>query len=324
MDQGKICQNETHNRITQKKLFNLVQLLIINGAKLLKSQLQSNILFNTFNFQNEQLLKLIIQVLHPQPIKNHYHYHSCSYCHNEHNYDIDRFCYEGIGNEFITRAIKTNNLEKVKTACQFALQYDIQPDTSETSKNALTNAVLTGDPEIVKEIIMIGGLPNNIDTNPLYQWRDVRRDSTDTFEILYREYIENDNYYVDMYTIEQIIDLLFCTGASLPYCTFLDILHKEENNCIELKLINYFTREYKIMRPHKNKKILSALSENNKQEIETKLKSTAEDLIKKSKQTIRRREIEDIIISIPICCIDIIFEYQHESRLRIINLPFEY
>ena len=55
-------------------------------------------------------------------------------------------------------------------------------------------------------------------------------------------------------------------------------------------------------------------------EIQTKLKLTADELIKKSKQTIRRREIEDIILSIPTCCVDIIFEYQHESRLRIIDL----
>ena len=319
-----MCQNKTHNHITQKNLFELVKLLIINGAKLLKSQLQSNILFNTFNFQNEQLLKLIIQVLHPQPIKNHYHYHSCSYCHNEHNYDIDRFCYEGIGNEFISRAIKTNNLKKVKTACQFALQYDIQPDTSETLNNALTNAVLTGNPEIVKEIIMIGGSPNNDDINPRFQyWWNDGRDSTNTFESLYREYIKNDNYYVDMHTIEQIIDLLFCTGASLSYDTFINILHKKVNNNIDLKLINYFAREYEIMGPHKIKKNISASTENNKQEIETKLKSTAEELIKKSKQTVRRCKIEDIIISIPICCIDIIFEYQHESRLRIIDLPLQ-
>jgi len=315
MDQGKICQNETHNRITQKKLFNLVQLLIINGAKLLKSQLQSNILFNTFNFQNEQLLKLIIQVLHPQPIKNHYHYHSCSYCHNEHNYDIDRFCYEGIGNEFITRAIKTNNLEKVKTACQFALQYDIQPDTSETSKNALTNAVLTGDPEIVKEIIMIGGSPNNTNS-----WHDKNGIINNTFELLYRKYIINNNYKNNIHTIEYLIDLIICSGALLSSPTIMGILLKEEKNNIDLKITYYYMRESFLCNLSKG---LTLTEINYYQESETKLKSTLNELIKKSKQTIRRNEIEYVILSIPMCCIDIIFEYQHESRLRMIDLSLQ-
>ena len=218
MNKDKICKNKYNSSITQENIFNLVQ-LIINCTKLSKSPLQSNTLFTAFNFQNEQFLKLIIQVLHPKPIKNHYHSSFCSYCHNEYDYKIDRFCYEGIGNEFITRAIKTKNLEKVKTACQIALRYDILPDTSKTSNNALTNAVITGNPEIVKEIIIIGGLPNN------------DRDSTNTFENLYRKYIKNN--IVDMYAIEQIIDLLLCTNSSLNYNTLWNILHKEENNYIE-------------------------------------------------------------------------------------------
>jgi len=91
--------------------------------------------------------------------------------------------------------------DQIKTACQIACRYDIQPDTSETSKNALTNAVLTGDPEIVKEIMMIGGSPNNEiyddpdrfwfaddDNMPDSFYKEFSRLFNGTFDSLYREY----------------------------------------------------------------------------------------------------------------------------------------
>jgi len=328
LNQSISCTSTFKNneRDSGNNIFNLVQLLITDNAKLSKSQiLPSKEVSVVFNFQNPEYLRLIVQY-HPRPIKNHYRYRCCSHCYHEYvdnNDNRDRYCYNGAGNDFITRAIKTKNLETVKVACQIAVQYDIQPDISETENNSLTNAVLTGDPEIVKEIMMIGGLPNNslykIHCFGCWIMPIYKVNTNNTFEFLYREYIKNDNS-INIHIIEQLIDLIMCSGAILTFKTFMHIVNKEIKNNIDTKIIKYCTHEYRSAISGFEQLITRCLSENKDLQIE--LKSTADALIKKSKQTDRRHEIENIIISIPICCIDIIFEYQHDSRLQIINPPF--
>lgn len=225
----------------------------IVNVLLFKLNLIKKIFFCGCEINNDILLNIIIRFC-SRLDKIHYHYNNCLYCNSEHNYVIDKYCYEGMGNEFITRAIKTKNLETVKIACQIALRYYIEPDTSETSKNALTNAVLTGDPEIVKEIMIIGGLPNNIlfwcNDDDYGNINNVNGNSNNTFETMHREYIINNNHKNNTHIIEELIDLIMCSGASLSYMTFFQICLKENKNHIDLKIINYCAWKFKSFVPY--------------------------------------------------------------------------
>jgi hypothetical protein len=190
-------------------------------------------------------------------------------------------------NNTLMCAIYTNNMEIVKIAikCGALTQNTIN------YTNTLKYTMQFGNLEIFREIIIAGCKPSNFDMM-FYE--------KSTFRHFYESYCRNSNASSD------IIDLLMCSGAKIMTELYCDILTNPKKTQIETKLLDC----YKLLSTQKN---LWSDSLERKKPLVLKLQDTMNDLVLRATGECpnRKRILRNIFISIPVCCVDIIYEYQH-------------
>ncbi len=219
----------------------------------------------------------------------------------------------------LTIAVDTGDIEIIK----MALQFGAKTNNTTSEYNTMTHAVMKGNVDIIKEIIVYGGSSCPCSRVSLFH-NNIDLADVNTFTTFYQIYIKNiNNYDTDM--INSILNLIICSGATISEKINNEILEKKQGNLIDYKIICFYVMLLKY-----NISIPDHLSENNTMIKEIKknililkneLKNTMDELIDLSlKRFITKRNLNEMLLCMPICCINIVYDYHFkEIPLKITN-----
>ena len=198
-------------------------------------------------------------------------------CQTSHDYSWNHYyCHNPL-----TCAVKTKNIEIVKIVHQCGAK----PCLSDGWCNTLLQAIMSADPEIVREIVMIGG---------------------------YMEKYNGAHLSIDLYWPEgnrtnEILDLIMCSGSKIKlkhfrFQTRMRMLHY-------FRLMNQDSSAIDADDPE-----LTNLEEQNINELRIHLKSVMDQLFKQ--WTERKKESKLLLMGTPLpeCCVDMITEYQDQGQ----------
>ena len=301
-----ILESSDHLALAENNMLKFIQFLIDGGAKP-SDHHANNTLTIAIRSQNLNIIKIIAQT-NPKPDND------CFCCSN---YGIC-FCLDGqieyLDTYFntLTNAVRTNNIEIVKIACKL----DAHPCNKYSEKNTLTQAILIGNLDILKCILTKGAKPvlENIHSSP------------STFRVFYDRYIGEIYPKIDQCTkndtIDQMIDLIMCSGATIPQSLIDEISEKKGKNYYDEKIIQcHAILQDRSVSSYKNcippdkffapKEIDRPTDEI--QKLKEKLKYTMDQLI--SIDTVDRQNKIMVVTYIPLCLINIIYEYQYTEPL---------
>jgi hypothetical protein len=293
--------------IAENNIINLLKFLIANGAR--PSNVQnnsSNTLSSAINTENLKIIKIIIET-NPKP-------------------DNETWTLSSLNT--LTYAVTTNNLEIVN----IAIKCDALPQNTDNSNNTLVCAIQTKNPEILREIIMVGGNPNN------FEWGMFEKSTFRCFYELYCDDNESDTQ-ANMIIYSTMIDLLMCSNAQIFDSIYRMIINKPKKTVIELKLLDCYELElyagynYVIKKSEKTSLDLKTLNyyeslvilaqkrndslyadmERKKKSLVKTLQDTMNDLILRATGEFhdRKQILRKLFISTPVQCVDMIYEYQH-------------
>lgn len=195
----------------------------------------------------------------------------------------------------LNNAIKTHNYLIVKLIFDYGAQ--INNSQCDYYANSLTHALRSFDPMIVKEIIIRGGKPYLFLNSGLFPfWRVMRLDTLD-------------------YTVrENLMNLLMCAGTKIDFrvCdSIVAIKRKSTRSVMESKILDYNSLYNKSYDPDNQ----------NIKKIRFDLIKTMNMLMEWPipKQTKIDQIDESLNQCIPLECLDIIYEYQHETMVQFID-----
>jgi len=211
-------------------------------------------------------------------------------------------------------AISTKNVEIVKIVRDV---FEAKPINEDDEKNnTLIRALLTRDPEIMKEIILANGRFKH-SQQQYHRWWYIR---PSPISILYNNFIKNGYDSSNKKLIkdlEQLLHMIMCVSGTLPLeDNFINDMVKTKYNAIFVEKIKTYCKIRNC--------ILKKMHVNDKDSEEFK---KAEVLIGKLKDTTRYllesyhdkkniiAELHDCIVSMPSCCIDIMYDYQSKPPL---------
>jgi hypothetical protein len=253
----------------ENALNNIIELIEFIISRINNNKLPDDILSNAIKTGNEKIVKLIMD----QKPK--------------------------IYTNTMTLAVKTKNVNIINIMSD----NDVAPDNSCNDKNTLTTAVLTNQPEIVYEVLIAGALPNNkVQVNNIYYSYS---GSVTTFE----SYYYNVSYKNDSKTIDQMINLLMCSGAEVPYSLYNRSSNRIVKKKIDRKIIDCYDLQNHTNDSKRFKKLKFYL-------IDTMNYLSGSQTYK----TLMIKEIEEIVPCIPTVCINIIYDYQqNKSKVKFID-----
>ncbi len=216
-------------------------------------------------------------------------------------------------NESVTLsdAVNTRNRSIVK----LAIDHGAIPCTSyEPIKNTLKCAIQSGDPEILRDIVINGGGGKG-KGGTHWCWTIYSNSENNTFNIFYNKFFKESNEQIDSMNITNInlmINLLMCSGAKIPHNMVYKIVNKLYLTSTDIKLINCFDlltlNEYNYGNYYiGNKNKL-------KDELINELKNTMLHLIENPKKD-RIKLLFNTMRIIPCCLIYIIYEYYFSDPL---------
>lgn len=206
-------------------------------------------------------------------------------------------------------AIQTKNIKLIKIICSIVSG----PDTSDTEYNSLNLAIKTGDREIIEEILMIGGKPSN-------------KPGSCTFTVSAKAVLDRD-----------IFDLLICTGTMIPGdlfggsgdwgksldCIFYDYFRRRSDHDLpdfnfdkdgenEIKIYENINDMYNHCHFFNGAYLGREVGQKFKQRIQDNMNQ----LVKKySERFYKKSDLENILLSVPTCCVDLIHEYYYNQTL---------
>ncbi len=221
----------------------------------------------------------------------------------------------------LTHAVNTKNIDIINVALQRGATACIIYNQNSHILNTLTAAVKTLDYDIIRRIIINGGKVNHLYEDSNYCV------NIQLFYVFIEEYVNikifrmNNNHNKD--TINKIINIIMCSGAKINEKIFRYITIK----CEIFSNLEYTNAETILNNFVKSKlescyKLLNNIDKSNPIQIKLihELKETMKDIIdplENRKEIIN--EIEPTIENIPICLIDIIYQYLHQSLINMID-----
>ena len=210
------------------------------------------------------------------------------------NFFPDNFFQDGLDNGTLDCAVSTKNIDIIN----IALKYGAKP-----SQNTLTNAIQTNDPKIIQDIVILGGKPCNAST----QW-----DHWSTFYNLYSHYGRMKTKFIDFQKVDQIIELLMCSGATVSRGTYRHLIN--DSSALGAKILDcyYLFNEF-LCPPDRVGNVI---------ELKHRLQSRMKQLVKFITDVNKNRsdEIENTIMCMPVCCASMINEYlMVESKFEVID-----
>jgi len=214
-------------------------------------------------------------------------------------------------------AIKTNNLKIVNIACELGAI----PNNFYGPNNTLALALISGDPEIVEKVIIMGAVLNFIPCQ-----RNCICYEHDFLPKFCKKYLcYESKFKFNECTLNRIINLLLCVEKIVPgYMEAVMTPYKFTRPFQYEKMMDYD----KLCRKIRTKD--TKITENNDSDtiecerikkLAQNLKGTIDNLIEKSyNKKYRLVEIDTTIKLMPLCCINIIYEYQcTEPLIKQIN-----
>jgi len=308
-------------KIYRTNIMDLILLLIDRGAIPSNSSENDDTLSICISTKDLDLIE-IIEKLNPEPnthtfntavktqnleiIKNIYRFGARPNCSERDN--------------TLNLAILLENLEIIQYVCA----HGALPCNFIGHCNTLERAVLTGNPEIIKEIIVVGGQcvsRGAFDSNQLLvHFNGIKlAERNEIFENFENKFLRK-HCAIDNNVFNQILNLIMCIGLWIPDRYVKQLMsntninkNKARVEIIE-KILNYnkILKVKKIRDIDEKEKIKSLLHE--LKDIKDKLLEKFHD--KKNRILEMHRSIE----TMPSCCIDIIYEYQRKNPLmRIID-----
>ena len=264
----------------EKNLLGLIQMLINFGAQCNPSIGSKNTFTFVISLENIGIIDLITQA-NPVPDNTGY---------------LSDFVHKTTNT--LTCAVLTKNLELVKIACQ----HGAKPNTTNTS-NTLDYAIQTGDIMIVKEIVMVGGFFGHAIKSRLLSSFFVKA-------CTYNSRIISVN---DMFTL---LDLIMCSGSEKISTNGIKHI---EHISLSAGVENLLTKALDCNAILNKTYSLNGLEQKRINVLKIHLKQVMDELFEKA--TTKTNKIYEInkAINIPLCCIDIIFEYQRDDGMRYIN-----
>jgi len=281
----------------EENLINLIQLLINGGG-------DSNTLsgpLNTFTLAiqttNLKIINLIITQIEVVPDNT-----------NDTN---------TLEQNTLSCAVLTKNIEIIKIASK----HGAKPCKSNTWKNTFYKAIKTGDLMIVREILMVGGY---INCTSLTQSRSfstiVYGGGQYTNNVnLFEEYkfstygSSKDTLEGSINKMNELLDLILCSNSKLTQqeVAYLLKISLGKKFCSKVLDCNaLLNATYSLTNEAEQARI---------QKLKLYLKSVMDGLFEKAtNKKCKLHEIE-IATPIPLCCIDIIFEYQRDDGIEYIN-----
>lgn len=260
----------------EDEMLKMIKILITNGAKPNNSSLYyQNTLSCAIKSMNKKIINMIVD-LDPSP---------------------DNL--GGLKDCTLTIAVDT----KIIPFIIIALECGAKPDNTATKHNTLAHAICTGDSNIIQIVLIHGSEP--INNNPLYRLSNAPET---TFVLFYRKYIiEENNNNINNDELNHVIDLIMCSGAKFSH----NLVRLIEENIKKSKIDHTHLLEcmkYIFGMEYIFGKNIYYQDEN---KFRKQLKLTMDQLIENRTERYEIiHEIENIITSMPTCCINIIYEYR--------------
>jgi hypothetical protein len=198
-------------------------------------------------------------------------------------------------------AVETKQIEIIKLAHEHSALPESTSIVSSYGEipNTLVHAILTGDPEIVKQIIIMGGRMGS----GIYFLQ------TCFNKILNSKKIKSNGKII----IDRLFELMMCSGTcpeKYTYDCLVDIKRSRQLTYIESKVVLC----YELVNSSNNKPIASSVEEIEK--FRMKLVQTNEELVE---NPVAKNEIITTLSCVPTCIINIIHEYYNESLVQFID-----
>ncbi len=253
-------------------VLNLLKLLINYGAEPNNCQTSENTFSLAVNSNNLKIIELI--AIETKSVPN--------------NNNIS-------GNMTLTDAVLTNDSNIVKFVCM----YPVLADISRTDGNTLSWAILSGNTEIVFEVVRIGAKPSNLNTYPGDRLIDMN-----SMLVWMNEIIE---HFCPL-TIDRIFNLIMCSGLKISKKLYNILSSKYKKTCVESKLLICFESMHHLSNLENNQYTTQEI-----QIFKNELNDTMNQLIHRVDKNIIVSEIE--IINLPECLINIIYEYHLQKAM---------
>lgn len=182
-------------------------------------------------------------------------------------------------------AVFTKNIDIVKIACKCGAR----PNINDAWDNSFLNAIYTGNLAIIQEIVIVGGYIDCASS--------IRSFSPGGDINLLQGY-QNPNQ------INVLLDLMMCSGSNLTITEVNHIMTNINDSNVS-DYYNLVNQKYSLTDSIEIKRI---------NDLKIHLKYMMDRLFEKSTHKKNKIKImEQHVLSHPLCCIDIIFEYQHDS-----------
>ena len=303
---GKICSKDQYNTLTltikcskqyilnakdkilaEKNILELLHLLILNGAEPSGAQdFKSNTLTAAIETGNLKIVQVIAES-NPLPDNGNKNYHCNGMSDKRYTDNLNTLTY----------AVNTNNLKIIK----IAIKCGATPHNGLGWCNTVVQAIIFGNQmdqapleptcknslEIVEEIIIIGGKPND---NAFYDFLN--------------------DFKINIHVADKLINLLMCSGAVVSKYIYDQIIQKKEKTVIDLKLLDCYIISLLV---YVDKNTWNANDQIHKDRINKLLKRleiTTNNLVNKATGL---HELVERLPLIPVCCIDIIHQYRRDQ-----------
>ena len=278
------CIKIQNSNLAEDNVVKLMDLLIIKYGGEIPAQVKLSILISALKTGRSKIIKrifrLYMQSQEPGPAQT-----DLINIKKDNGYAIE-------GN-ILNFALLTENDELLANCLKYY---------TETDQHTLSYAVKTNNPKIILKIIMIGARPNN----DAHYWDF----SSTTFYKLYKIYKNTRSKDIDFRIFNQIVELLMCSGAKISDAMYRDLRINQDRKINKKILDCYYLLNGDC--PFTRLEYVRNLKD--------KLKTRMQQMVDVSYCRERNCEIENTIICMPICCTNLIYEYQiNEPKFNIID-----
>lgn len=267
----------------EKNMCELVKILIQNGVPVSLKQDSTNTLSCAFRSKNQGIIDMIIG-MQSLPDNRGSKEYPRYYNYNTHTINLALNDSTIKNHNTLTTAVNTKNVYLV----ELALSCGAEPDIANSENNTLAHAIKVADLGIIRLILLHGG-----------------RTGCNELLSIFIELFIMQKICRDMEKINQILDLILCSNHYFSYGNTKE--RSRSSFYIDTTVLNfhpYLADCWELLNqdsPYLNKEITIK-----------RLKSVMDGLLdKKSDKSNKVNVIENIIMSMPTCCIEIIYEYQY-------------
>jgi len=254
---------------------------------------------------NKSYLKIINMITNKDILENVYIDNECD---NTLNYTLNFFA--TYYNKRYQPSERPETRKNMLNILKILINKGALPKNVNGSENTLSLSIMLADPLIVAEILIAGGKPDN------------SVDDNNTFGILlkYCKKLFDGNNYDSIRRWNNILELIMCSGAIGNQniyacidqkCDFLSACIHNANIYFVMRQYHHFIENMNSNKPLTNSDytIIKIISKN----INILTQTSRDKLIKKD-------ILSNILISLPVCCSDIIHEYYDMILLNTINV----